>query len=64
MPGYAARTWAKTRGELILHATRPRLSLFHAGVTLVKVQGVGSTRSAGQSAENQPEGAGLRAQGL
>lgn len=54
IPGYAARTWAKTSGEVILQARRPRLSLFQAGVTLVKVQGVGSTRSAGQSAENQP----------
>ena len=59
MPGYAARTWANTSGDVILHARRPRLSLFQAGVMLVKVQGVGSAgrrraSRAPSSGENQP----------
>ena len=46
MPGIAARTWAKTSGDAIFRARRPRFSLFQAGVTEVKTQGVGSAREA------------------
>lgn len=39
-PEVLARTWAKIKGLLIFSASRTKLTLFHAGVTEVKIQGV------------------------
>lgn len=39
MPSVVARTWAKTREEVVLEARRERLMQFQAGVVEVKMQG-------------------------
>ena len=43
-PSVVARTWAKTKDEVVLEARRERFGLFQAGVVEVKMHGVGPRR--------------------
>lgn len=54
-PDVLARTWANTSGLLIFSASLTKLTLFHAGVTDVKMQGVmGSCSVSGVSLSYHP----------